>query len=330
MSYLDLQYATQLSPQLQNFSKKKSGLYNFRCPYCGDSQKRQSKTRGYLFVTKTGLVYKCHNCGISKAFHAFLKDQDVGMWEEYNLEKFKANSGTTKRRVIDTTVFKKPVFKSTITIDLPKVSELNNQHPARTYLTERGISQEKLSKFYFAEKFKEWTNTLKQTYESTDSEESRIVIPLLDEEGNLFGYQGRSLKPKDKLRYVTVMLSDDVPKVYGLNEIEKSSPVYVTEGPIDATFLRNAIAMCGSDVDLRSFDYQFVFVFDNEPRNKQIVEKIAKSALNGDRVVIWPSTIKEKDINDMVLAGHNVETVIKSHTYQGLEAQVKLSEWKRV
>jgi len=252
------------------------------------------------------------------------------MWEEYNLEKFKANSGTTKRRVIDTTVFKKPVFKSTITIDLPKVSELNNQHPARTYLTERGISQEKLSKFYFAEKFKEWTNTLKQTYESIDSEESRIVIPLLDEEGNLFGYQGRSLKPKDKLRYVTVMLSDDVPKVYGLNEIEKSSPVYVTEGPIDATFLRNAIAMCGSDVDLRSFDYQFVFVFDNEPRNKQIVEKIAKSALNGDRVVIWPSTIKEKDINDMVLAGHNVETVIKSHTYQGLEAQVKLSEWKRV
>tara|TARA_Y100000022_G_scaffold51706_1_gene43827 strand:- start:862 stop:1620 length:759 start_codon:yes stop_codon:yes gene_type:complete len=252
------------------------------------------------------------------------------LWEAYNLEKFKESSGTRKRKVIDTTVFKKPVFKNKKKIDLPRLSELNKQHPAREYLTSRGIPEEKLSKFYFAEKFKAWTNSLKHTYDSIDSEESRIVIPLLDEEGNLFGYQGRSLQPKDKLRYVTVMLSDDVPKIYGLDEVEKTSPVYVTEGPLDSNFLANAIAMCGSDVDLRNLDYQFVFVFDNEPRNKQIVEKITRAALNGDKVVIWPSSVKEKDINDMVLGGHNVENVVKLNTYQGLEAQVKLSEWKRV
>ncbi len=330
MNYLDLQYVSQLSPRLQNFAKKKDGLYNFRCPYCGDSAKRKSKARGYLFSTKTGLAYKCHNCGTSKAFHNFLKDQDKSLWEAYNLEKFKESSGTRKRKVIDTTVFKKPVFKNKKKIDLPRLSELNKQHPAREYLTSRGIPEEKLSKFYFAEKFKAWTNSLKHTYDSIDSEESRIVIPLLDEEGNLFGYQGRSLQPKDKLRYVTVMLSDDVPKIYGLNEVEKTSPVYVTEGPLDSNFLANAIAMCGSDVDLRNLDYQFVFVFDNEPRNKQIVEKITRAALNGDKVVIWPSSVKEKDINDMVLGGHNVENVVKLNTYQGLEAQVKLSEWKRV
>ena len=211
MNYLDLQYVSQLSPRLQNFAKKKDGLYNFRCPYCGDSAKRKSKARGYLFSTKTGLAYKCHNCGTSKAFHNFLKDQDKSLWEAYNLEKFKESSGTRKRKVIDTTVFKKPVFKNKKKIDLPRLSELNKQHPAREYLTSRGIPEEKLSKFYFAEKFKAWTNSLKHTYDSIDSEESRIVIPLLDEEGNLFGYQGRSLQPKDKLRYVTVMLSDDVP-----------------------------------------------------------------------------------------------------------------------
>ena len=286
--------------------------------------------RGYLFSTKTGLVYKCHNCGASKAFHNFLKDQDTQLWEAYNLEKFKQNSGTRKRKVIDTTVFKKPVFKNKRKVNLPSVSSLNSLHPARKYLTERGIPEEKLANYYFAEKFKEWTNSLKQTYESTVSEESRIVIPLLDEDGNLFGYQGRSLNPKDKLRYVTVMLQDDVPKVYGLSEIDKTQPVYVTEGPFDSNFLGNAIAMCGSDVDLSSFNYQFVFAFDNEPRSRQIVDKIAKAIKQGDRVVIWPKSITQKDINDMILAGHDVQSVVECNTFDGLQAQVKLTEWKRV
>lgn len=320
----------QLSVQLQGFSTKKSGLYNFRCPYCGDSERRKSKMRGYLFTTKTGLVFKCHNCGTSKAFHNFLKDQDSQLWEAYNLEKFKQNSGTRKRKVIDATVFKKPVFKNKRKVDLPRVSDLNKQHPARTYLTGRGIPEETLSKFYYAEKFKEWTNSLKQTYDRIDSEEPRIVIPLLDEEGNLFGYQGRSLNPKDKLRYVTVMLEDSMPKVYGLSEIDKTKPVYVTEGPIDSHFLGNAIAMCGSDVDLSTFDYQFIYAFDNEPRSKQIVEKIARASQQGHKVVIWPKSIVEKDLNDMVNAGHDVQSVVESNTFDGLQAQVKLTEWKRV
>ena len=320
----------QLSVQLQGFSTKKSGLYNFRCPYCGDSERRKSKMRGYLFTTKTGLVYKCHNCGTSKAFHNFLKDQDPQLWEAYNLEKFKQNSGTRKRKVIDTTVFKKPVFKNKRKVDLPRVSDLNKQHPARTYLTGRGIPEDTLSKFYYAEKFKEWTNSLKQTYDRIDSEEPRIVIPLLDEEGNLFGYQGRSLNPKDKLRYVTVMLEDNMPKVYGLSEIDKEKPVYVTEGPIDSHFLRNAIAMCGSDVDLSTLDYQFIYVYDNEPRNKQIVDRISNQIDSGNSIVIWPSNIRDKDINDMILSGHNVKNVVESNTYQGLEAKLKFTVWKKV
>ena len=320
----------QLSVQLQGFSTKKSGLYNFRCPYCGDSERRKSKMRGYLFTTKTGLVFKCHNCGTSKAFHNFLKDQDSQLWEAYNLEKFKQNSGTRKRKVIDTTVFKKPVFKNKRKVDLPRVSDLNKQHPARTYLTGRGIPEDTLSKFYYAEKFKEWTNSLKQTYDRIDSEEPRIVIPLLDEEGNLFGYQGRSLNPKDKLRYVTVMLEDNMPKVYGLSEIDKEKPVYVTEGPIDSHFLGNAIAMCGSDVDLSSYNYQFIFAFDNEPRSRQIVDKLASAIRQGAKVVVWPKSIVEKDINDMVNAGHDVQSVVESNTFDGLQAQVKLTEWKRV
>jgi len=330
MSYLDQKFAMLLSSRLDNFTTKKNGLYNFRCPYCGDSQRRKSKMRGYLFTTKTGLVYKCHNCGASKAFHSFLKDQDSRLFKEYNMEKFKDNVGSKRQREpLDTSVFKKPVFKQKKKVDLPPCSELNKGHPAREYLEKRGL-EGSLSKFYYAEKFKEWTNSLKQTYDTIGRDEPRIVIPLLDEDGNLFGFQGRSLNPNDKLRYVTVMLAENVPKVYGLSEIDPEKPVYVTEGPFDSHFLRNAIAMCGSDVDLSSFNYQFVFAFDNEPRSKVIVEKIARASKQGHKVVVWPSNIQQKDLNDMVLAGHDVESVVESHIFSGLEAQVKLSEWKRV
>ena len=327
MQFLDQQYVNLLSPRLQGFAKKKTGLYNFRCPYCGDSEKRKSKTRGYLFTTKTGLVFKCHNCGISKAFFNFLQDQDKVLWEQYNLEKFKESSGGRKRQ-IDTKVFKKPVFKKKKTVNLPKISELNIGHPAREYLESRKIPD--LSKFYYADKFKEWTNTLKHTYDSTDSEESRIIIPLLNEEGNLFGYQGRSLNPKDKLRYVTVMLQDDVPKVYGLSDVDKTKTIYVLEGPLDAAFIPQAIAMCGADVHLSRWGISdAVWIYDNEPRNPQIVGRMGKTISSGDAIVIWPSKIAQKDINDMILAGHNVLDVIESNTYKGLEAKVKLTEWKR-
>jgi hypothetical protein len=95
-------------------------------------------------------------------------------------------------------------------------------------------------------------------------------------------------------------------------------------------FINNSIAMCGSDVNLSDYNYQFVYVFDNEPRSKPIVEKISKVIQQGKSVVIFPKNIAEKDINDMVLSGVDVQQVIKNNTYQGLEALVKLKEWKKV
>jgi len=47
-------------------------------------------------------------------------------------------------------------------------------------------------------------------------------------------------------------------------------------------------------------------------------------------IVIWPNDLKEKDINDMILAGIDVKKIIKENTYMGLEAKAKLIGWKRV
>ena len=329
MSYLDTKYINLASASLQKYKKVKNGLWTFRCPYCGDSKKNKNKTRGYIFQVKGDHVFKCHNCGITRSFSNFLKDHVPHVYDEYVMERYK--EGTIGKNVPkpDLTQFiSKPKFEKK-TIDLEPLSCLNNFHVAKKYILDRGIPENKLDRLYYCPNFKEWTNTQKQTFSDTTNDEERIIIPLNDTDGNLIGFQGRSLSPNAKMRYITVMLDEDAPKLYGLDHINKNETIYIVEGPLDSLFLENAVAMCGSDVDIRSFGWSdYIWVYDNEPRSRQITNKISKSIDAGDAVVIWPRSIKEKDLNDMVTSGINVKNVIQSNVYQGLKAKLQLSNWK--
>jgi transcription elongation factor Elf1 len=328
MSYIDVKYIGLVSPQLQKFSKKKDSLYNFRCPYCGDSKKHQNKTRGYLFKVKNDFVFKCHNCGVGRTFTNFLKDNCAHLHNQYVMERYREGlTGKNTQTKNPDFNFKKPEFQKRKTgIDLEKISELNITHPARVYLEERKIKD--LDYFYYCPKFKEWTNSQRQVFPNLKQDGPRIIIPLRDKDGNMFGYQGRSMAPKAKIRYITIMLDDSKTKIFGMDRVDEDKPIYVTEGPFDSMFLSNSIAMCGSDVNINNKN--LVYVFDNEPRNKEIVSKYDKAIDDGERIVIWPQTIVEKDINDMVLAGHDVQSVVESNTYQGLEAKLKFTTWKKV
>ncbi len=328
MSYIDVKYIGLVSPQLQKFSKKKDSLYNFRCPYCGDSKKHQNKTRGYLFKVKNDFVFKCHNCGVGRTFTNFLKDNCAHLHNQYVMERYREGlTGKNTQTKNPDFNFKKPEFQKRKTgIDLEKISELNITHPARVYLEERKIKD--LDYFYYCPKFKEWTNSQRQVFPNLKQDGPRIIIPLRDKDGNMFGYQGRSMAPKAKIRYITIMLDDSKTKICGMDRVDEDKPIYVTEGPFDSMFLSNSIAMCGSDVNINNKN--LVYVFDNEPRNKEIVSKYDKAIDDGERIVIWPQTIVEKDINDMVLAGHDVQSVVESNTYQGLEAKLKFTTWKKV
>jgi len=323
MDLIDSKYIGLVSSRLQKFKRVKADLYNFRCPLCGDSQKNKSKTRGYFYQVKNNTNFKCHNCGASLSFNNFLKELDPTLHKQYAMEKFKEGH-TGKNFVVEQPKleFVKPVFKTKL--NLPKASE--NQI-AREYLEKRKLDPEK---FYFADKFKEWANTQKHTFNTIGKDESRIIIPLYDIEKNLIGFQGRALGSSPN-KYITVMISNDSPKLYGLEKIDTSKTIYIVEGPFDSTFIENAVAMCGSDVDIRSFGWSdYIWVFDNEPRNREIVKRISKTIDRGDQVVIWPTTVQHKDINDMILAGHDVMNMLKSNTYAGLEAQIKFNNWKKV
>ena len=323
MDLVDSKYIGLVSSRLQKFKRVKTDLYNFRCPICGDSQKNKNKTRGYLYRVKNNTNFKCHNCGASMSFNNFLKDIDTTLHKQYTLEKFKEGH-TGRNFVIESPKleFKKPVFKKSI--NLPKAS---SNRVAAEYLRNRKIDPDK---FYYADKFMEWTNTQKQTFDTINRDEARIVIPMYDKTKNLIGFQGRALG-KSFTKYITVMLDEESPKIYGLDSVDEKLPIYVVEGPFDSTFISNSVALCGSDGDMGYFEgSDVVLVYDNEPRNREIVNRIGKCISKGQSVVIWPNGILEKDINDMVIAGHDVMSMVKLNTHSGLQAKIKFNNWKKI
>ena len=329
MDYVEDKYIRFLNTRLDKFKNLKSGVYNFRCPYCGDSQKHRNKARGYFFLKKSEYIYKCHNCGVGRSLGNFLKDHAPDLSDQFVMEKYRQGM-TGKGRHTPNPKYKsaKPNFSP----DLESIDKLNRKHPARIYLEERQIPQEKLSSLFYTERFKTWINKKKPgTFQSLQNDRPRIIIPLIGKDGKWFGVQGRSLLPNTTMRYITILFDEDKQKVFGLNNVKETEPVYVVEGPFDSLFLDNSIAMAGSDIDCRTFGWgNYIWVYDNEPRNRQIIDRLDKSIDRGDKVVIWPKSMKEKDINDMFLKGYNVQQVVDSNIYQGLQAKIKLTDWKKV
>jgi transcription elongation factor Elf1 len=226
MDHIDSKFIGLVSSKLERFKRVKANLYNFRCPICGDSKKTKSKTRGYLYTSKANTNFKCHNCGASMSLNNFLKKVDPVVQKQYAMEKFK--EGFSGRNfVVDEPEFKFEAPKFKRKLKLPKASK---DPGAAGYLTARKLNPDD---FYFAEHFKKFANSLKPTFESEEHDEERIIIPLYYEK-NLIGFQGRSLGPS-KVKYITVMLDDDAPKIYGLDNIRRDAPVYITEGPFDST-----------------------------------------------------------------------------------------------
>ena len=327
--YVEIKYLNLLSPRLDKFKQKKDYLWNFRCPICGDSKKNRNKVRGFVFQVKGDLLYKCHNCGYSVPLPKLIEQLDPVLYKQYRLEKFKdSNKPRVDTRKVERVISTTPVFKKNILSDLTPLDKLNNSHPAKEYILNRQLPTQAL---YYTEKFKEWTNSVKpDTFHEITQDEGRIIIPFIDKEGVVFGFQGRSLHSTG-LRYITILIEEGRPKIFGMDKVNSELPIYVTEGPFDSLLLQNAVAMGGADIS-DSGNYlvgDLVYVYDNEPRNEQITSRIERHIKAGDRVVIWPHGIKEKDVNDMILSGHPVQQIVQDCTYSGLTATLKLNDWRK-
>lgn len=337
MLWLDHKYINLMSSRLERFSRVNANTYKFRCPICGDSQKDTRKTRGYVYMRKGTLKFFCHNCNASMGLAWFIKTQDPTLYAEYLKDRMLENGHKDETQEF-VNKMKKPVFvKTTGLKDLKKVSQLKPDHPVKLYIQKRLIPSDTHHKLFLVSKFKEWVNTmLPDKFEDVEKDEPRLILPFLDKDKNLFGFQGRSFR-KTGVRYITIMLNDEQPKIFGLDTMDPSKDIYVVEGPIDSLFLPNGIASAGGDLisPLQQLDVQkdnFVVVYDNEPRNKETITKIEKAIDSGYRVCIWPTAMEQKDINDMVLVGYTkeqVKDIIDDCTYSGPTAKLHFALWRK-
>jgi DNA primase len=214
-----------------------------------------------------------------------------------------------------------------------RLDRLNPDHKAVKYVESREIPKEKYSNFYYCSDF----SKILRTFGKDGTKEDRLVIPFYDEAGELLGVQGRSFNEcKDAIRYITLKRPGCENLWYNLDKVDPRETVYVTEGPIDSMFIPNAVAMQGAkwmdELPEKIKKSKVVFIFDNEPRNHEIVSIVGKYIDAGRDVVVWPEEINKKDINDLVLAYGISKTVslVINNVYSGLKAKMRYTYWKRV
>ena len=330
MFWVDKKYLRLVSSRFRNAKWKTEELLNHSCPYCGDSEKNQHKARGYHFKVKETFVYKCHNCSISKAFSKFLKDHYTKLYNEYCVEKFYKKEPTFTNVIKES---KKPIFKDDPLKKVGCISAVDSQQ-AIDYLNHRQIPKDKWDELYFVENSQSLSSLDYKYKDRVFGNDPRLVLPFYSRQGKLVGVSGRALN-SNKLRYLTLKFDDQEPLIYGLRTVDYNKVVYVTEGPIDSLFLPNSIAVAGSDFSkLKSIvpTEQAVVVFDNERRNPQLHALMSQVIEDGFTICFWPKTIKQKDINDMILNGLSsnvIEDIIKKNKFSGLSAKMALSDWSR-
>jgi hypothetical protein len=337
MLYLDRKYIGLISSQLKLFKQKTADLYVFRCPICGDSEKNKIKTRGYLFSTGQNFMFKCHNCGDTRPFISLLNKVNKELHDSYILENF---TNKNVKKDIEYTP-KEIVFNYSESLldrlrSLPSVtpvSDLDDNHMAIQYLVKRDIPKDRWNEMFFIADDHELEQLSERYEDRIPSHDPRLIVPFVGKGNIVFGLVARALK-NEKLRYLTLKLNeDDEPLIYGIDRWNEFEYTYVTEGAFDSMFLPNALAVGGSDlkrVCKLVSKHNTVFVFDNEPRNKEIRKQMNRLIQNDFYVCIWPSKINFKDINEMHLNGVlDIKRIIDTNTYRGLEAELQLQDWSK-
>lgn len=339
MDWLDTKYIGLISGRLDKFKKKSGSSYNFRCPICGDSKKSKTKARGWIFDKSGSALFYCHNCSASMSLGKLVKHLDPQLYSEMKLERLR-DGAPGFIAPIKAVQPPRPTFeKSEALRGLTRVSQLHHDDPRKKYVVSRRIPSKFHYKLYVVEQFFAYVNRLvpgKFDERALMHDDARLLIPFIDKSGRVHALQGRSFDPDSRTKYITIVLDESVPKVYGLDTYDEKKVAYVTEGPIDSMFLENGLATAGGDLAaaMRDFDKdRLVIVYDNERRSRETVAKMEKAVRAGYKVCFWPENVLYKDINDMVKSGMRpeyVEMVVDQNSYSGLRAEMELKVWKRV
>lgn len=344
-AYIDIKYLSAISYRLEGFKKKSNDLWNCRCPICGDSTRNKKKMRGYFFITKNNISYKCHNCGVSMLFGTFLKQFDANQYSAYVLERYAdSNSiGPSKnfKDVTEVLEFKEPTFENKpeprlLDSIMDRLDSLPEDNEAVQYAINRRIPREAFSRLYFIPNVKDIIQLNEKYKESIITEEPRLAIPFFDGSGKLLVVSLRGLRG-ESLRYINVKVDEDAPSIFGLDQVDPTKEILVVEGPLDSLFLDNSIACAGTSFgkidQLPVPKENITIIFDNQPKNREVGKLMNKYIEMGYKMVIWPDSVPGKDINEMIengLTSDEIQSIINHNTFKGLAAKARYAMWRKI
>lgn len=328
--WLDDQYINRMNVLFDKFKRVKPNLYNLRCPICGDSSKNKNKARGYFFIAGQEYRFSCHNCGASMKTKAFIKLVSPMLYDEYCLESYKEEQKYTPE-VRKLEPKKNDDFIDIKRFKLKNFSEIDDSHPAKKYLLDRKIPDDKLDLLYYSPTFQKWVKSIDSSFVIT-KEHPRVVIPYFDEENSVFRFNSRAFG-KESPRYQQTILDQSKPRIYGMERISKYLPMYVVEGQIDSLFLPNCVAVGTANYNVPWLDKfkDKTYIPDNQPRNHEVVAQIEPLITSGKRVCLWDQHYG-KDINDMIKNGltqKEVIDIIESCSVSGVQAILKFKQWRK-
>ena len=271
-------------------------------------------------------------------FGSFLKQLDGYQYNQYVMERYNEGLPFNKphQKIEDKFKMVEPVFekKEETLLDklLDRVDTLPEDHEVVKFCLGRKIPREMFKRLYFIDNIKNIVQLSDKYKDKITTEEPRLVIPFYNNIGQLSGVTCRGLRG-ESLRYLVIKIKEEDQLIFGMNEVDKTKTIYVTEGPLDSLFLPNAIAVGGTSFGkMETLDLpkdKLVMIVDNQPRNKDVCRVLDKIIDRHYNVVIWPQNIEEKDINEMVESGIDAKKVIAKNVFSGLEAKMKFTEWKR-
>lgn len=331
----DEEFIYQISGYLDKFHKGNGNTYHFRCPYCGDSAKDKYKTRGNLYFYQGTYLFNCYNCYEKTNLYGFLNYMNPELAKEYAMQTY-IGQGNKKKHYEEQKAFEKDEKKKSILSEFTPIESLAPSHSSRKYLKSRMVDDVTGIHYcpdstYFLEKYSK---------EKAFDDKPKLAFPLVSADGVEFGVQFRSLDSSSKLRYRTCIFNVKYHKIWGMNYAKvpdgviNKKTLYVLEGIIDAKMLDNAVAALDASLHTICQKMKFprehtVLVFDNEPRNRSVVNNMIKAANDGWKIALWNTDIKAKDLNQAKINGEET-TFLTERVYQGPRLLLEINNWKNV
>lgn len=274
--------------------------YNACCPVCREGNSWGKKKRLFYFPHKQQIY--CHNCNQGWSPVNWVKQVCDMTFREIQAEVL---SGETDKPEINIEYISNSfVERKSLTLPEDSINLFDKEQVL--FYKKNKIIRTALS-IIKARNIHKAINKCDALYVSlTDFvHKNRLCIPFYDLNGKIIFYQTRKLVKDESPKYLSKMYEEK--SVFGIDKIDVSFPyIFILEGPIDAMFIKNGVAVCGTSMtqkqqkQLQQFPtHRLIWCLDNQNLDKTSKEKTGKLIQNGWDVFKWPISLGYKDLNEL-------------------------------